>query len=63
MSLSFHGRTRWRLGRWLAKTAHDNGLAIDLKNANDLVKESEDYKTALVDAFDYNVIESCVNTT
>jgi len=46
--------------RWLAETAHANGLAIDLKNAGGLIQVSEEYKTAVVAAFDYNVIESCV---
>jgi hypothetical protein len=46
--------------RWLAETAHANGLALDLKNAPGLIQVSEEYKTAVVAAFDYNVIESCV---
>ena len=48
--------------RWLAETAHANGLAIDLKNAAGLIAVSEDYSTQLVAAFDYNVIESCVKS-
>jgi len=47
--------------RWLAETAHANGLAIDLKNAGGLIQVSEEYKIAVVAAFDYNVIESCVS--
>lgn len=48
-------------GRWLAQTAHDNGLAIDLKNAGALAQYSDEYQAQLVDAFDFNVIESCVS--
>jgi len=47
--------------RWLAETAHTNGLAIDLKNAGGLIQVSEEYKATVVAAFDYNVIESCVS--
>jgi hypothetical protein len=45
----------------LAETAHANGLAVDLKNAAGLITYSEEYSAALVAAFDYNVIESCVS--
>lgn len=49
--------------RWLAETAHANGLAIDLKNAGGLLQTSAEYSAAVVAAFDYNVIESCVSRT
>lgn len=41
---------------WLSSEAHRLGLAVDLKNAGDLI---EDYPTELSKAFDFNVIESC----
>ncbi|ORY29001.1 glycoside hydrolase superfamily, partial [Naematelia encephala] len=41
---------------WLSQTARSHGLAIDLKNAGDLLQA---YPKQLVSAFDFSVIESC----
>jgi hypothetical protein len=49
------------ISRWLATTAHSNKLAIDLKNAPAMLQVSEEQTAALVGAFDFNVIESCVS--
>lgn len=50
--------------RWLAETAHANGLAIGLKNSGELLSSWEKVPTRfqkdLVAAFDFSVIESCV---
>ncbi|WWC68271.1 uncharacterized protein I206_102194 [Kwoniella pini CBS 10737] len=49
---------------WLSVTARSNGLGIDLKNSGDLITDpdsgkSTNWTTSLVNAFDFNVIESC----
>ncbi|WWD08263.1 hypothetical protein V865_006374 [Kwoniella europaea PYCC6329] len=49
---------------WLSSTARANGLGIDLKNSGDLITDpdtgkSTDWTTSLVNAFDFDVIESC----
>ncbi|WVW78081.1 hypothetical protein I302_100032 [Kwoniella bestiolae CBS 10118] len=49
---------------WLSSIARSNGLGIDLKNSGDLITDpdtgkSTDWTTSLVNAFDFNVIESC----
>jgi hypothetical protein len=50
---------------WLSETAKANGLAIDLKNSVGLLIDEDtgdasQYQAALVKAFDFVVIESCV---
>ncbi|WWD00946.1 hypothetical protein V866_007884 [Kwoniella sp. B9012] len=49
---------------WLSSTARSNGLGIDLKNSGDLITDPDtgkptNWTTSLVNAFDFNVIESC----
>ncbi|WWC59827.1 uncharacterized protein I303_102389 [Kwoniella dejecticola CBS 10117] len=49
---------------WLSSTARANGLGIDLKNSGDLITDPDTGKatswtSSLVNAFDFNVIESC----
>ncbi|OCF53972.1 hypothetical protein L486_08529 [Kwoniella mangroviensis CBS 10435] len=49
---------------WLSSTARSNGLGIDLKNSGDLITDpdtgtSTNWTTSLINAFDFNVIESC----
>ncbi|KAK8869452.1 hypothetical protein IAR55_000016 [Kwoniella newhampshirensis] len=48
---------------WLSKTARSHGLAIDLKNAGGLITgdsgQPTQWANSLVNAFDFNVIESC----
>ncbi|WVQ69620.1 uncharacterized protein L199_007840 [Kwoniella botswanensis] len=49
---------------WLSSTAWSNGMGIDLKNSGDLITDPDtgkptNWTTSLVNAFDFNVIESC----
>ena len=45
--------------QFLSKTARDNGLLIDLKNAGSLLQGA--YKQDILDAFDFSVVEQCVS--
>lgn len=51
---------------WWSKTARKNHLVINLKNAGNLLVDPETgnatrHQDALVEAFDYNVLEQCVS--
>lgn len=49
---------------WFADQTHANGMAIGLKNSGNLLSSWEGvatkFQAALVKAFDFSVIESCV---
>lgn len=52
---------------WWSKTARKEHLVVNLKNAGNLLVDSETgnatkYQADLVEAFDYNVLEQCVST-
>jgi hypothetical protein len=50
--------------RWWADEAHDQGMAIGLKNAGNMLElegEPGTYQKELGSLFDFNVIEACVS--